>query len=311
MPNITMMEAFFVMSKNRQGRTSQQSRTGQQGRTRRHNSIAARSGGTVLPPESLDFDAAQASFIRFCRVKNLTDLTITYYNDVLKELRRLLDIEGVDEPHNVTREHVESCIMAKRDEGVKDVTVERYFRGWRAFFNWLTDGGYITDNPVKGIRIKSESRVIDTFTKPQLRKLFDQPDRTTFTGYRDYVIMLTLLDTGVRISELEGMLIPNINWDNRLIRVYGKGRKERYVPFQSNLAGHLQEYISIRGPLEHDFLWVNIDNTPIRKRTIQQHVSGYGRDANIKGVRCSPHTFRHTFAKLYVMNGGDPFSLQK
>lgn len=122
--------------------------------------------------------------------------------------------------------------------------------------------------------------------------------------------MLLLLDTAVRISECEGILIPNINWKEKRIKVYGKGRKERYVPFQRTLERHLKEYFTIGGLLDHDFLFINIDNTPIKKRTMQEIISEIGVAAGVTGVRVSPHTFRHTMAKMYVMNGGDPLSLQ-
>lgn len=277
------------------------------GRKRRINSISATENGTTYA----DFDEVVAAFIRYCRVKNLAPLTLSYYGDVLKDLRNLLDKQGVSEPRQVTREVIERCIEDKRGAGVKDVTVERNFRGWRAFFNWMVENGYIDVSPTDGLRLKSEKRVIETFTKPQIRKLLETPDRSTFTGYRDYVLMSLLLDTGVRISEAEGIRIPDIAWSDRLIRVYGKGRKERYVPFQSRLERHLREYINVRGPLEHDFLFVNIDNSPMKKRSMQQNIADYGRESGIRGVRVSPHTFRHTFAKLYITNGGDAFSLQK
>lgn len=280
-------------------------------RKRRRNIISAAESGTVLSPESTDFDAAEESFIRYCRIKNLAEKSVVYYRNVLRELRRLLMKQGITEPRQVTKEVFENCLLEKRDAGARDVTVEAYFRGWRAFFNWLYENGFVTVNPAAGVKIKSEQRIIETFTQSQIQKLLSAPDRNTFTGYRDYVIMLTLLDTGVRISELVRIETHHIRWKERTILIYGKGRKERLVPFQTTLERHLREYINIRGPLDHDFVFVNIDNSPIKIRTVQQNLSRYGAAAGIKDVRVSPHTFRHTFAKLYVMNGGDPFSLQK
>jgi integrase/recombinase XerD len=215
-------------------------------------------------------------------------------------------------PIDVERDHIESLIEEKQSEGAADSTINMYLRGWRAFFNWLHNEGFIVDNPMANVKlIKAEKRVIQTFSKAQVKRLLDTPNRTTFTGYRDYVLMLLLLDTGVRITEAEGIRTTDIDWANHTIKVFGKGRKERFVPFQGTLEKHLREYISIRGVLPHDFLFVNIDDGPLKKRTMQQEIAKYGAAAGIKDVRVSPHTFRHTFAKFYVMNGGDPFSLQK
>lgn len=290
-------------------------------RKRRVNLAAAgRSVSIEYPPESTDFEAARQAFLRHCRIRNLTDETLNFYRDTSKELVRQLSAAGVIRPLDVTRDNVLSAIEAKQSEKIKrgraetpaDATINKLIRGWRAWFNWLHTEGYIGVNPVSGIgTIKAERRIIETFSNAQIKALLDTPNRATFTGYRDYVIMLTLLDTGVRISELAGIKTSDIDWQARVIRVYGKGRKERLVPFSRTLEKHLRTYIEIRGVLDTDCVFVNIDNNPFQVRGIQQAIQLYGKAARINGVRVSPHTFRHTFAKMYVMNGGDSFSLQK
>lgn len=265
-----------------------------------------------LAGESIDFDVATTTFIRNCKIRNLTPSTIQYYRDILSVLKRMAADLGVGRPIDVTHDTIHDCTLVKREQGAVDATVDKYLRGWRAFFNYMATEGYVTTNPFdRVVKIKSERRIIETFSKSQLRALFDAPKKNTFTGYRDYVLMLTLLDTMIRISEAEGILITNINWRERKIKVYGKGRKERYVPFQKTLERHLKEFIEIRGHLEHDFLFVNIDNTPMKMRTMQENIQVHGLTAGIKGVRVSPHTFRHTGAKMFVMDEGDPLSLQK
>lgn len=278
---------------------------------RRKNVITATVASGEYAIQSVDFDAAVSVFIRHCRVKNLAAHTVAYYVDVLRELRRLLEAQNVTRPIDITSDAMESAILAKRAEGVADATIEKLFRGWRAFFNYMTDSGFMTDNPISGIKLRTESRAIDTFTKPQIKALLSAPNRNTFTGYRDYVLMLLLLDTGVRISEAAEIKVGDIRWKERQILVHGKGRKDRFVPFQVTLEQHLREYLQVRGSLDHDHLFVNIDNNPFRVRGMQQAIRDHGLTANLRGVRVSPHTFRHTFAKYYIMNGGDPFSLQK
>ncbi|WP_082926845.1 tyrosine-type recombinase/integrase [Paenibacillus tuaregi] len=291
-------------------------------RKRRVNLAAAgRKSSTVeLPLESADFDCAVYSFLRYCRIRNLSGNTVDFYRDVLKELEKQLASQDVTRPIDITKDNVLNAMDKKRNEKIKrgraetpsDATMNKLIRGWRAFFNWLHTEGFIDPNPFNGIGvIKSERRVIETFSNAQVKALLDAPNRSTFTGYRDYVIMLTLLDTGIRISELASLRVTDINWGDRTFKVYGKGRKERIVPFSRALEKHLREYVEIRGTVDTDCLFVNIDNGPFKVRGIQQAIQLYGRDARIKGVRVSPHTFRHTFAKMYIMNGGDSFSLQK
>jgi integrase/recombinase XerD len=283
------------------------------GRIRRINSILAspESGGIALPDEALDLQAATNAFLRYCRVRNLTAESIRYYADSLAQLSRLLAQLNITRPIDVTRSVIYSAIEATQNR-VSEATVNSYMRAWRAFFNFLADEGYVTDNPFQGVKlIKTEKRVIETFTKEQVRRLLESQDRTTFTGYRNYVLMSLLIETGARIAEAEAIKIPDINFRERLIKLYGKGRKERLVPFQRRLDTHLREYIKIRGILDHDYLFVTIDNEPWKKRSMQEMITDAGKAAGIRGVRVSAHTFRHTFARMYIVNGGDIFSLQK
>ena len=80
--------------------------------------------------------------------------------------------------------------------------------------------------------------------------------------------------------------------------------------YHFNMKKELRKYLQVRGKLEHDYLFVNIDNNPIATRAVQERIKKYGRMAGISNVRCSPHIFRHTFAKMSVQNGTDLFSLQ-
>lgn len=291
-------------------------------RTRRVNLAAAgrNSSATELPLESTDFDAAQAAFLRNCRIRNLSDETVKFYRDTTKALRLLILQQHVERPIDVTREHIMTALEKKRITPIErgrteipsDATMNKFIRGWRAYFNWLHTEGFVTSNPFKGIgTVKAEKRIIETFNNAQIKAILAAPNRVTFTGYRDYIIMMTLLDTGIRVSELEGLDVTSINWRERVLKVYGKGRKERLVPFSRTLEKHLREYVEMRGSLPTTRLFVNIDNNPFQVRGIQQAIKLYGEAAQIKGVRVSPHTFRHTFAKMYIMNGGDSFSLQK
>lgn len=265
----------------------------------------------MWPPESDVFDAARATFIRHCKLRNLSDTTITFYRDMFKLLEKLLAGQGVEKPRLVTHEHIHEAFLAKREEGVQDVTIDKYYRGWRAIFNFLATEGYIPENPFDNVvHMKSEQRIIEMFSKPQIKSLLNTQDESSFTGIRNRTMMLVLLETGVRVSELVAIQVSSIYWSDRRIKVYGKGRKERLVPYQSTLEAALSEYVKYRGVLDCDALFVNIDNSAIKVRTVQEIISDAGVAANIKGVRCSPHTWRHTFAKLYVMNGGDPLSLQ-
>lgn len=249
-------------------------------------------GKSEYAAEATDYQAAHDSFIRMCTIRNLSEQSKSYYKNTLSVLFRLLRNDGYARPIDVTKEAIENAMLTKQKE-VSDISVNMYLRSWRSFLNFLYDEGFLPSNPTENLRlIKTEKRIIQTFSKQQIKKLLDQPNKSTFTGYRDYTLMLLLLDTGVRVHEAENIKITDIHWKERVIKVMGKGRKERFVPFQRTLEQHLKEYIAVRGPLEHDYLFINIDNQKLSKRSIQEKIREYGKEANIRDVRVGDRKMR-------------------
>ena len=159
--------------------------------------------------------------------------------------------------------------------------------------------------------LRGEKVIIQTFSEEQIQRLLKQPDQRSFTGFRDYTLMLLLLETGVRISECLGIRLSDINMKMGTILIRGKGAKERMVPFQSKMKKVLQSYLEVRGAALTDALFITVDGTTVSKRHIQELIRQYGETARITDVRVSPHTFRHTMAKFYILAGGDIFSLQR
>jgi site-specific recombinase XerD len=150
-----------------------------------------------------------------------------------------------------------------------------------------------------------------TFTEAELRALLAQPDQKTNEGYRDYVMMATMLDTALRVSEMCGLAVSDVDLDNGYLRVMGKGAKERYVPIGHRLMKLLLKYkLHHRSHACTDKFFVTRDGRPINKKRVETIVRKYVNRAGIK-TRCSPHTFRNTSAVLYLRNDGDTFSLQK
>ncbi|GIN10135.1 tyrosine recombinase XerC [Shouchella clausii] len=268
----------------------------------------------VVPVIVDDFDMCIHGFIRNCRVKNLSEHTARYYKNELYGALKAFEAAGIDtNPAKITPKEIkEVAILARMDAGIKATTINTRLRALRAFFNYLEAEGMIAESPFHSISlVKAKKEVIETFTREQMRDILEQPNKSTFTGLRDYTIMALMLDTGVRARELVDLKVGDIRWDDNTILVDGKGNKERLVPIQTTLKKQLRKYVAVRGQLPTETLFVNIDDQPLSKRRVQEFVALYGRRANIKNVRCSPHTFRHTFAKMSVQNGADVFALQK
>ncbi len=195
-------------------------------------------------------------------------------------------------------------------------TINGYLRAVQAFWSWLEREDFINDNPFSKLKIpKAPKKIIPVFNDEQLRQLFAAIDTTSPIGWRDYAIILTLLDTGLRCSELTSLRLTDVNLESRLLKVWGKGSKERLVPIGAKVQKALWKYLARYRPEpaapRYEQVFLTHDGRPLTKDRLQAIVERYGKKASITGVRVSPHTFRHTMAVTFLRNGGDVFSLQR
>lgn len=262
-----------------------------------------------------DFEENIEAFLRSQKAKNLSKYTIKYYRDSLYSFMQTLEEQGATTRlRRVTGDMIESLYVSylldvKR---LKYTSIASGLRALRAFFNWAKGRGIIEESPMKYVKIsKPDSRELETFSREQIRELLQQPNLETFVGFRDYVIMIVLLETGIRLRELTDINVHDIRWQDSQILIRGKNGEDRLVPFQSQARRVLKRYLKVRGESFTDALFITHDDDKISRKAVQDRISKYGRMANIKNVRCSPHTFRHTFAKMSVRNGADIFTLQK
>ena len=203
-----------------------------------------------------------------------------------------------------------------RERGLTDSSVNCYLRSIRAFWSWLRREELVEETPFSRVAIpKASKRVIRPFSEEQLEQLLNAVCLDTAEGYRDYAILLMLLDTGIRLSELIGLRLTDVNLQDRIITVKGKGNKERLVPFGKSVQRLLWRYISYfrsePALVTIDQLFLTHDGRCLSKNRIESRMKKYGQRSGINRVRCSPHTLRHTAAISFLRNGGGVFSLQR
>ncbi|WP_160319748.1 tyrosine-type recombinase/integrase [Paenibacillus xylanivorans] len=260
--------------------------------------------------EELDMQSAISMFIKSRKLKNLTENTTASYTQTLNKFTAFLEENEIIKVNKVIVEDVQEFIQTRIEEGNSAPTVNKYIRNLRAFFSFLWSSGYLIENPMEAIdKLVEEKRILRTLSREQVLALLDVPDRATPVGYRNYVFMLLILDTGLRLEEALSFNIDDIHWKEQVVQVFGKGRKERLVPFSATLAVHLREYLELRGETDTSIFFVTIDGLPLKRRTVQEEISDYGQLAKIKRVRVSCHSLRFTFARNYIINGGDIVSL--
>lgn len=264
--------------------------------------------------KSLDFDDCVQNFLDDCELRNLAFHTRRWHKENLRGVKLALDKLGIStDLTKLTDKDFKNCILYwKRQLQNSPVTINHRIRSTKQLFDFLQSENLVNSNPIEKLdKLKAPKVIIKPFDEWEIKTLLKQPNKRTFVGFRDCTIMLTLLDTGIRLIELENMKVQDVNFRNNTILVFGKGAKEREVVFQNTTKEYLRKYLRLRGILDHDYFWISTEGDPYSRNTLQGRLNQYGKDANITNKRVSCHTFRHTFAKMYITNGGDAISLQK
>lgn len=209
--------------------------------------------------------------------------------------------------------------FAYRAERVSKSTLKNDYISAKTVFDYAVSHGYMTDNPCLKIdRPKPGKHSIRVFTETEIVKMLSTCDKEKFIGLRNYSLINILLGTGIRVSELCSIKIDDIDWENNWIIIHGKGDKDRIVPMTNSLRKILMRYLKARKAyINKNFLpilpYIMISKTgkQLYKDEIGNIFVDIKRKIGATGARFSPHTFRHTFATLYLKNGGNVFSLQK
>lgn len=257
-------------------------------------------------------------FIKRCIALNLAEGTIKKYDKTLNNFsltcldRNKQNIEDITSDD--IREH-----MVRLSKKVSGKTLKVYYDTIKSYFNYLYRDKIIEENIMTRIEApKFEHKEIQAFNRFEIDTILNAFDKNDFLGFRNYTIACILFATGMRRAELSKLYITSINFDVNIIKVIGKGKKYRDIPLSQTLRKVLvkylkrrAEYVSERKLFKSPYLIINKDGEQLGVNTISGIIEKVGREEHITGVRVSPHTFRHTFAKLFLLNGGDVFSLQK
>ena len=222
----------------------------------------------------------------------------------------------------------ETCQPKKAGaEKVSSYTLSGYVRTIKTFLNWCVEdeefSEYVKPIAVQRIKLpKTEEFVIEPFTPEQIAALFRACDQQSgryidlrHLRLRDKTIIALLTDTGIRAHELCTLTIANVTLEPRdaHVKVFGKGSKWREVPLGNKARKLLREYIhKFRSEVRKtESVFVSRYHQQLTVSGLEQIIKRLGQLAGIDGVRCSPHTFRHTFACNFMIAGGDIFDLSK
>ena len=214
-------------------------------------------------------------------------------------------MRGEDRPSlaSVQPEHLSAYLGKLRDEhACKSTTTARTASSLRGFFNFCVDQGHLETSPAQLLAPPRLPRKLPIYlTEDELKRLFAAPDQSQALGRRDHAILITLANTGVRLSELVGLDTMDVDFPRGNIRVFGKGRKERLVPMNRTVMAVLEALLSDpeRVIAEGErAVFLNARGRRLTGRAVQYIVDGAAKAANLGGRKISPHKLRHSFATL-------------
>jgi integrase/recombinase XerD len=273
-------------------------------------------------------DEVVNQFLIDCEIRGLTGETISWYRKrlglfvrKLEEVYKVTELEEVKIAH--LRQFVQLLLGTKsgannprvptQDRPLSAFTVRGYVRVIKVFFGWCIDEELLDGNPSSRlVQPKAPDYLIPAFTPENIERMLATCDVSTPLGFRDYVLLLVLLDTGMRVSELCGLKVADVH--DRYVKVFGKGRKEREIGLHPEVGKLLWKYIhKYRKPADpgEAILFIGRRGEPLRPGGVKGVLEEVKRKSGLEGVRVSAHTFRHTFAKFYLQRGGEVFKLSR
>lgn len=259
-----------------------------------------------------------AQFLRYMDVeRNASDLTIKSYREDLMDMADLLTVGGtkIVAPRGVSPNDLRSYVTALHEAGYARTSIARKLASLRSFFRFAQRQGMVDSNPAKPLRNPRGGRKLPHFlTGDEIRELLEAPDKSTEMGCRDAAILEVTYSAGLRVSELVGMNDSDIDFEEGVVRVRGKGRKERFGALGKYAISALHAYFPLRRPTPTTTRIVPTFRnkfggrltTRSVARMLEKYIQTCGLDARI-----TPHTLRHSFATHLLDRGADIRSVQE
>jgi site-specific recombinase XerD len=264
----------------------------------------------------IELDKLVLHFAQSNKAEAKSPKTIAWYSDMLNDFVRFLESKscrGVLSEFDI--ETVREFVVYEQERGMSPYTVQGKVRALKAFSSWLSRETYTSDNVLSNLKLpKVPTNLIEPVTSAEMDQLMDCQNPLTAIGCRDIAILIVMLDTGVRLSELCGLRFDDAHVEQGYLKVMGKGSKERIVPIGASAQKILWRYIIHFRPeplvKDDNYLLLTFDGKPLQPNAVKLLIKRWGRKAGVP--RLHAHLCRHTFATNFLIhNCGDVFRLQQ
>lgn len=270
----------------------------------------------------MSFKETKEHFLEYLKIiKDASIHTIRNYSIDLTTLEKFIEENHEDIPiQNIDRKTIRNFLAQQTALKQNKKTIARRLSTLRSFFKYAMKNKIITINPMEILESpKLDKKIPAPLTYSQVERLFELPDTSTYLGLRDRAILELFYSSGLRISELTALNKNDIDLQNLLIKLKGKGKKERVIPITRNAANWIKSYLDnperhseIEGHMaENDPLavFLNKHGKRLSVRSIDRHFKDYLKRSGLAG-NATPHTLRHTIATHWLENGMDLKTIQ-
>ena len=241
----------------------------------------------------------------------LAPATLASYRQDLRRVFHWCAGHGVD-ALAMTRSDVERYLATQFAEGARAASINRRLSSLRRFFRWLVETGASASNPCDLVDPpRSTRRLPKTLSEAQVEALLAAPGAQHSHRERDAAMLETLYATGLRVSELVNLKLAQLSLDPGVVKILGKGSKERLVPLGETAIAALRRYLegerrdALPAPRRSDAVFLTARGEPMSRQGFWYLIKRHARTAGIDPTALSPHTLRHAFATHLLNHGAD------
>ncbi len=249
--------------------------------------------------------------------RNLSENTISSYKIDILAFISFLSNYNISDPSNISSDKITAFFKTLKDFGLTNTSTARYFSSLKGFFLYLLKNNYIIKNPIDKIRAPKLSKKLPTVLNiNEVDAILSKPNINDKLGLRDKAILELFYACGTRVSELINLKISDLFFHEEVIRVFGKGSKERIIPIGSSAVKWIKKYLTKSRPLlmkklkSENYLFLNSRGIKLSRMGVWKIIDRYVKDAGIM-KEVHPHTFRHSFATHLLEGGADLRAVQE
>ena len=263
----------------------------------------------MLEANSLTFEEGCNKYLDNCRARNLREGTINHYKESYVQFAKFFDMQmPVSE---MDAQLYQKYVIFLRETLHNDVSINSYLRDFITTMHFLMNEGYLPYFKMQAIKVDRSG--VETYSEEELMALLKKPNikKCSFIEYQSWVMTNFLFSTAVRQRSLRFIKVKDLDFDNNVVYVtVTKNRKSLIVPFNRTLSNILKEFLKYRQhKSDEDFLFCNVFGQQLNKSTSYHMLYEYNKRRGVETTGI--HRYRHTFAKQWILSGGNVVSLSK